>query len=135
MVEAHYDRGNLYDNFSREEFVDEVSPDEAFLNPGREFYDSDTDYFVSLLSAEFDGPRYVRPDPMGDKVRVYEAPGVVVAVGEDIEVYELRPAVHQLGEVFDSMIADSRMGNVNSVEEIGFDEGVEEAVEKIFEKL
>lgn len=135
MVEGHYDRGNLYDNLSQEKFIEEVSPDEAFLNPGRDFYDSDMDYFVSLLSAEFDGPRPVRPDPLGDKVQLYEASGVVVAVGEEIEVYELGPTVHPLGEVFDKMITSYSGGSVSSVEEISFDEGVEEAVERIFEKL
>jgi hypothetical protein len=136
MVETqHYDRGTLYDNLSQEGFIEEVSPDEAFLNPGREFYDSDMEYFTSLLSAEFDGPRPIKPDPLGDEVQLYEAPGVVVAIGEKIELYELRPTVHQLGEVFDKMISSYGGGSVRNVEEISFDEGVEKAVERIFEEV
>lgn len=131
----HYDRGNLYDNLSQSRFMDEVSPDEAFLNPGRGFYDSDEEYFVALLSAEFDGPRYVRPDPKGDKVELYEAPGAVVALGEDIKVYSLKPTAYQINHVFDNMIADRGGTPVRNVGEVGLDEGVEEAVEEIFDMI
>jgi hypothetical protein len=135
MAEAHYDRGNFYDNLSQTDFISEVSPDEAFLNPGRDFYDSDEEYFVALLSAEFDGPRYVRPDPMGEKVGLYEAPGTVVAIGEDIRLYSLRPDSHQINHVFDRMMTDLGGNAVREVDEVVFDEGVEEAVEEIFDMV
>lgn len=136
MAEAeHYDRGTIYDNLSQARFIAEVSPDEAFLNPGRDFYDSDTEYFVALLSAEFDGPSYVRPDPMGEGVGLYEVPGTVVAVGEDIKVYSLRPGSHQINHVFDRMIDNLGGDAVSEVEDVSLDEGVEEAVEEIFDMI
>jgi hypothetical protein len=135
MVERYYDRGTLFDNFSRKEFVDEVMPENAFLNPGRDFYDSDRDYFLSLLSAEFDGPRPVRPDPFEDKVDLYEAPGVVVAVGDCIELYELRPSGYQLGDVFDEMTDGYSSGNIRDKGEVSFDEGIEAEVERIFDMI
>lgn len=115
--------------------MEEVSPSEAFLNPGRDFYESDEEYFLALLSAEFEGPRYVRPDPFGDKIRLYEAPGTVVAVGEGISVYSLSTNSDQIGQVFDRMISERGGNAVRKVGDVSFDEGVEEAVEDVFEMI
>ena len=131
----HYDRGNLYDNLQKDDFIEFVSPDNSFINPGREFYDSDEEYFVALLSAEFEGPRYVRPDPFGDKVELYEAPGLVVAVGEEIKLYDVGHNSNQVGQVFDRMMAGRGGNAVNEIENIDFEVSVEESVKKIFELL
>lgn len=58
------DRGNLYDNLSKQQFVEEVSPDrEVVLNAGLDFYDSKEEYFnaiVDVSRVEWDGcPTYI----------------------------------------------------------------------------